>query len=71
MKTVNRGTHSRQEEVKVVVFVLSWTLTRHLKLGEPISGGLEGVGQGPLIRKHCLIEKFGQGSPWGKRQNRA
>lgn len=28
-------------------------------------------GKGPLIRKHCLIEKVGQGSPWGRSQNHA
>lgn len=48
---MNSGTHSGHEEVKVVAFVLSFTLTRHLTLGEPVSGGLEGVGQGATYQE--------------------
>lgn len=48
---MNSGAHGGQDEVKVVVFILSCTLTRCLKLGEPISGGLERVGQGTTYQE--------------------
>lgn len=64
------GTHSRQEEVMVVAFV-PVSYAHSLSIWDP--GGQSRVvweewGKGPLIRKHCLIEKVGQGSPWGRRQ---